>query len=106
MIWPPQMTCRFLVLMAGYYSAVAPYSQSTRARKVITPDRFFLVKPAPATVGKMLQALEPPARPGVESSLPADAPHKPWPEENLPTGWRPQRYAWGRFLYCRSFPGG
>jgi hypothetical protein len=25
-------------------------------------------------------------------------PHCPWPGENLPTGWRPQRYAWGRFI--------
>ena len=34
---------------------------------------------------------------GVESPLPADAPKAPWPEENLPAGWRPQRYALGPF---------
>ena len=38
-----------------------------QARKVIAPDRFFLVKQAPATVGKMLQSLEPRARRRVES---------------------------------------
>ena len=38
----------------------------------------------------MLQSLELRPRPDVESSLPADAPKAPWPEENLPPGWRPQ----------------
>lgn len=33
---------------------------------------------------------EPRVRSGVESPLPADAPKAPWPEENLPTGWRLQ----------------
>jgi hypothetical protein len=74
MVWPPQVNFRDLVPMAAHYSATGPDSQSTRARKVITPDRFFLIKPAPDTVGKMLQSLELPARRGVESSLPADAP--------------------------------
>jgi len=60
--------------------------------------RFFRYWVIPGqTVGKMLQSPEPGARRRVESPLPADAPKAPWPGENLPTGWRPQRYAWGRF---------
>ena len=39
-------------------------SQSTRARKVITPERFFWSS-QPATVGKKLQPLELPPRRGV-----------------------------------------
>src|SRR5438067_1830169 len=76
-IWPPQMTCRFLVLMAGDDSAVTPNSQSTRAREVITRDRFFLVKPAPGYREKIAIAWNRGARRGVESTLPADAPKAP-----------------------------
>jgi hypothetical protein len=97
MICPPQINSRDLVPMAADYSATGPDSQSTRARKVIAPDRFFLVKPAPATVGKMLQSLEPRGMARRRLPLPADAPKAPWPGENLPTGWRPQRYALGPF---------
>jgi hypothetical protein len=39
---------------------------------------------APATVGKMLQSLEPGARRGVESPLPADAPVAPGREKTCP----------------------
>jgi hypothetical protein len=56
MICPPQIDSRDLVPMAAHYSATSPDSQSTRARKITPPDRFFLVKPAPATVGKTLQS--------------------------------------------------
>src|SRR5258705_3277429 len=53
MICPPQINSRDLVPLAAHYSATGPDSQSTRARKVITPDRFLLVKPAPATAWKV-----------------------------------------------------
>ena len=48
-------------------------------------------------VGKLLQSLEPRAWRRVDSPLPAEALNAPWPGENLPPGWRPQRYALGPF---------
>ena len=45
-----------LVLMAGHYSANAPLAIH-ESQEGHAPERFSLVKPAPATVGKMLQSL-------------------------------------------------
>jgi hypothetical protein len=52
MIWPPQMTSRDVVLMAGHFSAVVGESQSTTNSATGLRRRFRLVKTAAGLAGK------------------------------------------------------
>jgi hypothetical protein len=83
--------------MDAHCNATHPDSQSTRARKVIAPDRFFLVKPAPLPSGKCCNRWNRKLGDTSNPRFRPDAPVAPGREKTCPQVDGPRGMPWGRF---------